>query len=172
MMLITRPFLLCSLLKGKELDQTPKQPHFDRLARICVSSAEASLEVFEGMARGVLSSLVLVDFLFALQLLQVFLVAASLYRSAKHQNHARRCISVLREIGAFAYAKHLLPEILFQAQKSGLLDDDLGGVQLSSEPFISFDPVVEGSVESTLRYVYSSSKTSEPRLQNTHSKVG
>lgn len=148
--LVTRPFLLCSLLRAKELDGTPKQRHFDRFARICVSAAEASLGIFEGMAHGVLSSLVLVDFFFALQVLQVLMVASSLSSpSVNYQNLVRRCVNSLKAIGAFGYPKHMLPEPLFQAQKFALLDGGReGGLPSSPGPFCSpATTAVEGGME-------------------------
>ena len=143
-MLVARPFLLCSLLRKDELHGTAKQPHFDRLARTCVSAAEASLDIFEGLAHGVLSSIVLLDFLFSLQVLQVVLVASSLYPSANHRGRARRCISVLEAIGAFGFPKHMLPEILLEAQGFGILD----GIMENPPP-----PPLHGGPETTPRYL-------------------
>ncbi|CAI4218951.1 unnamed protein product [Parascedosporium putredinis] len=62
-MLVTRPFLLCQLLRGERVASSRKRQRFDQLARTCISAAESSLGIFEDMAQHkVASSLVMMDF--------------------------------------------------------------------------------------------------------------
>lgn len=122
--LVTRPFLLCRLLCGNKLADTLKRQYFDGLARTCVSAADASINIFEDMVRqSVVSSLVVGDFLVALQVLQVTLVASALYCPETHRGQARRCVGILRAIGSFGCPKHLLQETLYELQRLDLLDD-------------------------------------------------
>lgn len=162
-MLITRPFLLCNLLRGDELHGTPKKRHFDRLATTCASAASASLDIFEGMAYEVLSSLVLLDFLYALQVLQVILVASSLYPMVNQQGNAKRCISILKAISAFGFPKHMLPEILLEAQQFGLLDDVLED-QPTPRTLHGRHVVAIGNDETNSRYVLVTSQISNARV--------
>ena len=121
-MLVTRPFLLLSLLRRVELG-TLKQPTFDKLTRTCISAAESSLDILESMVQHkVVSSLVMLDFFLALQVLQVILAAFELYREASYQVHAKRCAGILLAIATSGYPKHLLPEPLFQLQECGLTE--------------------------------------------------
>lgn len=125
-MLVTRPFLLCSLLRGGELNGTPKLRYFEGLAKTCVSATEAAIDVLEIMlGQGTLSSLILFDFLFALQVTQLGLTASGLFGSEAHNIHPQRCLNVLKKIGESGYPKQLLPETLYQLQKVGLRDDAL-----------------------------------------------
>src|SRR5690349_20956656 len=41
--LVSRPFLLCSLLRRTQLLQTSKMRHFEELSNVCVDAAEQSL---------------------------------------------------------------------------------------------------------------------------------
>ena len=125
-MLVTRPFLLCSLLRVNRLSDVRKRQYIDELARKCVSAAQASIEIFEDMVReSVVSSLVMMDFFFALQVVQVILAAAAVYCPETYKGEAKRCIAILRAIATSGYPKHLLPETLFQLQRAGVFDDAL-----------------------------------------------
>lgn len=151
-MLVTKPFLLCSLLRGNELAGTPKQPTFEKLARTCLSAAESSFHILESMVlHNVVSSLVVADYFFALQALQVLIAAHELYREGSYQDHIRRCLKILLAIGVSGYPKHLLPETLFQLQKYGLSEGAPVGTSLQRSPGPSYHPL--GSGESMLRYV-------------------
>lgn len=133
-MLVTKPFLLYSLLRGNELVETPKQPIFEQLASTCASAAESSLDILESMVlHKVVSSLVVVDFFFALQALQVILAACELYPVGSYEDHARRCMRILLAIGASGYPKHLLPETLYELQQCGLTEGANDGT-LSAQP--------------------------------------
>ncbi|RMJ09838.1 hypothetical protein CDV36_010537 [Fusarium kuroshium] len=142
--LVTRPFLLCRLLRGSELVGTGKQEYFDELAKTCVSAATTSIQIFDEMVNEAsVSSLLLFDFFLALAVLQVILVASTLFPSEDHQDNVRRCISILKAIGAHGCPKHLLPETLFELERLGLYhesddqshDPNTGPIQnLSSIP--------------------------------------
>lgn len=134
-MLVTRPFLLCSLLRGDELSGTPKLRYFEGLARTCVSATEAAIDVLEIMlGQDTLSSLILFDFLFALQVTQLGLTASGLFGSEAHKVHPQRCVNILKKIGESGYPKQLLPETLYQLQKVGLNDEALPDNGISAFP--------------------------------------
>lgn len=139
MMLVTKPFLLCNLLQGIERAETAKQRIFSSLAKTCVSAAESSFEVLESMVlHKVASSLVMADYLFALQALQVIVAACGLYHMDGHQARAKQCLRILLAISVSGYPKHLIPETLFQLQQCGLAEDveETANTMLQpSEPF-------------------------------------
>ncbi|KAF5552816.1 Zn(II)2Cys6 transcription factor (Eurofung) [Fusarium napiforme] len=155
MMLVTKPFLLCNLLQGIEHVETVKQPIFATLAKTCVSAAESSFEILESMVlHKVASSLVMADYLFALQALQVIVAACGLYHMDGHQARAKQCLRILLAISVSGYPKHLIPETLFQLQQCGLAEgveetsnitlqppEPLGYPQMVTEPLqrISLD---------------------------------
>lgn len=152
-MLVTRPFLLCMLLRGSELANTPKKQYFDGFSRLCVSAAEASIDIFEDMVpQGLVSSLVLIDFFFALHVVQVILAASALYCPETHQAQAKRCVAILKAIGSFGCPKHLLPETLFELQQVGLLDDLDSRVYTDELPNGLLNTSFEGSSLKDTRY--------------------
>ncbi|VTT81633.1 unnamed protein product [Fusarium fujikuroi] len=138
MMLVTKPFLLCNLLQGIEHVEAIKQPIFATLAKTCVSAAESTFEILESMVlHKVASSLVMADYLFALQALQVIHAACGLYHMDGHQARAKQCLRILLAISVSGYPKHLIPETLFQLQQCGLAEgvEDTSNIALQpSEP--------------------------------------
>ncbi|KAH7213155.1 hypothetical protein DER44DRAFT_692412, partial [Fusarium oxysporum] len=155
MMLVTKPFLLCNLLQGIEHVESAKRPIFATLAKTCVSAAESTFEILETMVlHKVASSLVMADYLFALQALQVIVAACGLYHMDGHQARAKQCLRILLAISVSGYPKHLIPETLFQLQQCGLAEgveetsnialqpsEPLGYPQMVTEPMqrISLD---------------------------------
>ncbi|RSL82331.1 hypothetical protein CEP51_005252 [Fusarium floridanum] len=123
--LVTRPFLLCRLLRGSELVDAGKQEYFDDLAKTCMSAATTSIQILGEMVnQACVSSLVLFDFFLALAVLQVILVASTLFPAEDHRDHVRRCVSILKAIGSYGCPKHLLPETLFELERLGLYNDN------------------------------------------------
>lgn len=148
-MLVTRPFLLCRLLRGSELVGTGKQEYFDDLAKTCVSAATTSIHILDEMVnQASVSSLVLSDFFLALAVLQVILVASALFPAEDHQHHVRRCISILKAIGAHGCPKHLLPETLFELERLGIYSGNGGQSHDScAEPLESLNDLPEPTNE-------------------------
>ncbi|KAL2206876.1 hypothetical protein CC79DRAFT_1358677 [Sarocladium strictum] len=131
LMLVTKPFLLCNLLRGHEIDST-KQSIFAEFSTTCLSAAESSLDIMESMVlHTAVSSLLVMDFYLALQTLQIFLAACGLFQGDVYQNRSRRCLKVLVAIGVSGFPKHLLPETLFQVQQFGIGEDGDDGNQLA-----------------------------------------
>lgn len=162
-MLVTRPFLLCQLLRGDRIASSRKRQRFNQLARTCISAAEASLGIFEDMAQHkVASSLVMMDFFFALQVVQVILVAAALYCRQTYRKKAIRCIDILHAIATTGYPRHLLPETLFELRQVGLTKDppneNISSGGDNGNPGSSID-------EKAQEYVIQSAR-SEARLQS------
>ncbi|KAJ4029350.1 hypothetical protein NW758_013579 [Fusarium oxysporum] len=160
-MLVTKPFLLCNLLQGIEHVETVKQPIFATLAKTCVSAAESTFEILESMVlHKVASSLVMADYLFALQALQVIVAACGLYHMDGHQARAKQCLRILLAISVSGYPKHLIPETLFQLQQCGLAEgveetsnitlqpsESLGYPQMVTEPLQRYVVVYQTSIE-------------------------
>lgn len=121
MILVTRPFLICILLHLEQLRSSQKLAHFEELAKVCVTAAEQSLGVVNAMAANrLLSSLMLFDFYFTLDLLQIFVIASSIQGREQHQGHASTCFTILQSLSARGHQRRLLPEIVFQLQNLGL----------------------------------------------------
>jgi hypothetical protein len=113
--LVSRPILLCSLLRRKHLQPNSKLRYFEELSSVCLDAAEQSLNILQRMVEDrLLSSVVVSDFYYALELIQVFLIAFALDRSEKHLNHARNCLEVLQSMESFGYCQKMLPEVLNQ----------------------------------------------------------
>ncbi|RKL39295.1 hypothetical protein BFJ72_g6767 [Fusarium proliferatum] len=145
MMLVTKPFLLCNLLQGIEHVETVKQPIFATLAKTCVSAAESTFEILESMVlHKVASSLVMADYLFALQALQVIVAACGLYHMDGHQARAKQCLRILLAISVSGYPKHLIPETLFQLQQCGLAEgvEDTSNITLQPSEALGYPQMV------------------------------
>jgi hypothetical protein len=153
-MLVTRPFLLCRLLRGSELVDIDKREYFDNLSKTCVSAATTSIHILDEMVnQASISSLVLSDFFLALAVLQVILVASTLFPAEDNQHHVRRCISILKANGAHGCPKHLLPETLFELERLGLYSDNDGQSHDScTEPLQSLNDLPEPTSDD-FRYV-------------------
>lgn len=153
MMLVTKPFLLCNLLQGIEHVEAIKQPIFATLAKTCVSAAESTFEILESMVlHKVASSLVMADYLFALQALQVIVAACGLYHMDGHQARAKQCLRILLAISVSGYPKHLIPETLFQLQQCGLAEgvEDTSNITLQPSEALGYPQMV---TEPLQRYV-------------------
>ncbi|RBA09065.1 hypothetical protein FPRO05_07345 [Fusarium proliferatum] len=145
MMLVTKPFLLCNLLQGIEHVEAVKQPIFATLAKTCVSAAESTFEILESMVlHKVASSLVMADYLFALQALQVIVAACGLYHMDGHQARAKQCLRILLAISVSGYPKHLIPETLFQLQQCGLAEgvEDTSNITLQPSEALGYPQMV------------------------------
>ncbi|KAF5700197.1 hypothetical protein FGLOB1_10920 [Fusarium globosum] len=145
MMLVTKPFLLCNLLQGIEHVERVKQPIFATLAKTCVSAAESTFEILESMVlHKVASSLVMADYLFGLQALQVIVAACGLYHMDGHQARAKQCLRILLAISVSGYPKHLIPETLFQLQQCGLAEgvEDTSNITLQPSEALGYPQMV------------------------------
>lgn len=119
--LVTRPFLLCSILRSKQLQECFKLAQFERLGNICVEAAVQSHSILQSMAKDrLLSSAEVSDFHFLLELLQVFLLAYMLQKLEGSQDRVRSCMEMLQSLGSAGYCKRLLPEVLNQIKSSGI----------------------------------------------------
>ncbi|KAF4333078.1 hypothetical protein FBEOM_13115 [Fusarium beomiforme] len=150
MMLVTKPFLLCNLLQGIEHVETVKQPIFSSLAKTCVSAAESSFAILESMVlHKVASSLVMADYLFALQALQVIVAACGLYHMDGHQARAKQCLRILLAISVSGYPKHLIPETLFQLQQCGLAEgvEETSNIVLQPSESLSYPQKIPDQLE-------------------------
>ena len=134
--LITRPFLICILFRSAQLQASQRLKHFEELAKICVAAAEQSLVVLEVMANSQLTSnLIMFDFYFTLDLLQIFIIASLIQGSKQHQDHSRSCFAILQSLSASGHQKLLMPEVVFQLQKLGLAT----ATHATADPFSAFN---------------------------------
>ncbi|KAH7553331.1 hypothetical protein J3E72DRAFT_374571 [Bipolaris maydis] len=71
----------------------------------------------------VISCLVIDDFFFTLQCLQVVLAGCGLFHADGYQFRVKQCLKILLAISVSGYPKQLLPEPLYQLQQGGLAED-------------------------------------------------
>lgn len=123
-MLITKPFLLDNLLEGSGHVEPVKQALFTKFAKVCLSAAESTIEILENMVfHQVVSYLVMDDFFFSLQCLQVILAGCGLFHADGYQARVKQCLRILLVISVSGYPKQLLLEPLYQLQQCGLAED-------------------------------------------------
>lgn len=143
-MLVSRPFLFCIFLRRTQLQQTSRLKHFEEISGLCIDAAEKSLEIQQKMMEErLLSSALVADFYYSLDVLQVLLVAYSLYRSEKHLNNTRRCLEVLKTMGSSGYCQKMLPEVLNQLRDWGVFSsssENLGNFQELDTFFADMEP--------------------------------
>jgi hypothetical protein len=122
-MFVSRPFLLCLLLRRTQLQQTSRLKYFEEISGFCVDAAEKSLEIQRSMVEEhLLSSVLVADFYYALDLLQIFLVAYSLDGLKKHVKNAKNCLEVLKSMGSSGYCQKMIPEVFNQLKDWGILN--------------------------------------------------
>ena len=118
-MLITKPFLLCALMRRDHGEDTVKRKHFEEWTTLCTDAALQSLILLESLAQeGFLSNLVLLDFYYALEVFQVYHAAFALRKLPAYQENAQRCAKILQAVGSAGILKQLLPEIHLQQQRA------------------------------------------------------
>lgn len=125
-MLVTRPFLLCNLLRQKQLKHSSKMTHFRDLGKTCIDAAAESLVILRSMASdGLLSSVIMADFYYSLELLQIFSIAYALENVDTWRENATSCLEILQDVGRAGSPKRMLPEILIQLRKLGFISGSL-----------------------------------------------
>lgn len=128
--LVTRPFLLCMLLRRKELQGSTKLDQFEKLGKICIDAAIQSLTILLKMAEDYLLSCVVVsDFYFALELLQVLSTAHALQVGEGIEQQIHSCVEVLKLLGSGGYCKMLLPEVIYQMTNCNGFQGIFGGAE-------------------------------------------
>lgn len=121
-MLISRPFMLHSLLACKNVGRSSSLKCFEELGNVCLDAAEHSLDILQQMvAKKLLSSIVVSDFYYALELVQLFLIALALDPSEKHLENVRSSLGILQAMESFGFCRRMLPEVLNQLKDWGVL---------------------------------------------------
>ncbi|KAJ5414319.1 hypothetical protein N7509_000946 [Penicillium cosmopolitanum] len=97
--LSSRPFLLCSLLRREQLQQNSNSRSFEEFSDICIGAAGHSLTILQKMMdEHTLSSLLISDFYFVLDLIQILLVAFALRGSQSFLHQATNVPETLNEL--------------------------------------------------------------------------
>lgn len=97
--------------------------YFDELGNICINAAEQSLALLQKMKEeGLLSTILVADFYYALDTFQIFLIAHALYKQEKYVENVRKSLEVLQSMGSSGYCQNMLPEVLNQVKSWGILD--------------------------------------------------
>lgn len=122
--LATRPFLLCSVLRQADLDSPEKKRCYDELATICIDAAQNSLNVLKMMAdEGLISSLLNSEFLYVLELVQCFLIAYTKTKREEHIRSVRACLTVLKSMDEIGWVQKARPETILQLKELGIVDN-------------------------------------------------
>ncbi|ETN46375.1 uncharacterized protein HMPREF1541_00559 [Cyphellophora europaea CBS 101466] len=123
--LATRPFLLCSVLRQADLDEADKKRCYDELAGICIDAAQNSLNVLKMMGdEGLISSLLQSEFLYILELVQCFLIAFTKTKEENHIRSVRACLTVLKSMDDIGLVQKARPETILQLKELGIVDGD------------------------------------------------
>ncbi|KGO45884.1 hypothetical protein PEX2_038760 [Penicillium expansum] len=124
-LLITRPFLLYDVICQKTMYGRGKLQALEPLSALCVSSAENMLSILvEMVAEGTFSRLVALDFLFALDVLQVLLSAFALSKGDKELANVRKCLQVIQAIGTAGYGEKMISEVIFELVQWGMIPNN------------------------------------------------
>ena len=122
--LATRPFLLCSVLRHDRIQDTQKRRCYDELSNICIDAAQRSLRVLQMMAdESLLTSLIPSEFNYVLQLIQIFLVAFARDQSDAHIAKVRTGLSILESMDDIGWTARARPEVINQLRECGVLDE-------------------------------------------------
>jgi hypothetical protein len=127
--LATRPFLLCSVIRQSDLASSPEKKRrcYDELASICIDAAQNSLNVLKMMAdEGLISSLLNSEFLYVLELVQCFLIAYTKTRRDEHIRSVRTCLTVLKSMDEIGWVQKARPETILQLKELGIGDNPDG----------------------------------------------
>jgi hypothetical protein len=123
--LVTRPFLLYAVLRGKHIVGAEKRHWFEQLVATCINAAERSLGILKYMnEEKVLSSLVNSDCSCLLELIQIFLLALAKTGVQTHREQVRSCLKVLHTMENIGWTKQALPEVTRQLRECGILDSE------------------------------------------------
>ncbi|KPI38713.1 uncharacterized protein AB675_5719 [Cyphellophora attinorum] len=119
--LATRPFLLCSVLRAADLDSPEKRRCYDELSNICIDAAQNSLSVLKMMSdEHILSSLLFSEFVYVLELVQCFLIAYSKTKQDEHIRSVRTCMTILKAMEEVGWVQKARPEVMLQLQELGI----------------------------------------------------
>ena len=128
--LATRPFLLCNLVKRDFLRDPQKKKCYDELSNICLDAAAHSLDVLQMLARErLLSSLLPSIFNYVLELVQLFLVAFAREHSEQFIQNIRACVQVFESMDNVGWTARARPEVMSQLREYGIL-----AIQGDTEP--------------------------------------
>lgn len=121
--LATRSFLLCSVLRREELKDHDKMTKFHDLSHICIEAAEKSFRIFQDMQRdGTISSRLPLDFSYALELIQIFLTADAFSHLERHIDSVRDLLQILQSMDVVGWCEKALPEVEAQLHDNGVLE--------------------------------------------------
>ena len=119
--LATRPFLLCSVIRAADLDSPEKRRCYDELSNICIDAVQNSLSVLKMMSdEHILSSLLFSEFVYVLELVQCCLIAYSKTKNEDHVRNTRLCLSILKSMDEVGWVQKARPEVMLQLQELGI----------------------------------------------------
>jgi hypothetical protein len=145
--LATRPFLLCSVLRRDQLQEGQKRKCYEELTNICIDAAQNSLSVLQTMGnQGLLSSLLPSEFNYILELVQIFLIAFARDQHEEHIFKVRTCLSILNSMNDIGWTQKARPEVVNQLRESGVLDDEVD-YATSAQEFTNFLTEAENPVD-------------------------
>lgn len=122
--LATRSFLLCSVLRREELKSHEKMTKFHDLGHVCIEAAEKSFRILQDMQRDdTISSRLPLDFNYMLELVQIFLTADAFSHLEKHIDSVKDLVQILRSMDTVGWCEKARPEVEAQLQNNGVLEN-------------------------------------------------
>ncbi|KAJ5395121.1 uncharacterized protein N7487_009424 [Penicillium crustosum] len=157
-LLITRPFLLYDVICQKTMYGRGKLQALEPLSTLCVSSAEHMLSILvEMVAECTFSRLIALDFLFALDILQVLLSAFALSKGDKELANIRKCLQVLQTIGTAGYGEKMISEVIFELVQWGMIPSNSAPSQSEQSGEVSVTGL--DTVNDTYNFLFGMSDT-------------
>lgn len=153
-MLVSRPFLLYSILRREQLHQNSYPRSFEEFSDVCIDAARQSMFILQKMMKEqTLSSLLISDFYFVLDLIQILLLAFALRGSQDFLHQASECLQMLKSMSLSGYCQRMFPETLGELREWGVLsghidkssalqNQEISGVEMGPENGL-YDAYVE-----------------------------
>lgn len=126
-MLLTQPFLLYLVLRGKSLKQ-PKKTWFEKLGEICIDAARNAVVVLKCMrAEGSLSSLTTFDCTCALKMIMIFSLDIARKEDgdgAEVREAIERTVEVLADMEHVGFVKSVVEELPARLEMLGIKEKE------------------------------------------------
>ena len=147
--LATRPFLLCSVVRKDRLQDSQKKKCYDELSNICLDAAAHSLDALQLLANErLLTSLIPSVFNYVLELVQLFLVALVRDKVVQYVENIRACVRVLESMDDVGWTSRARPEVMSQLRECGILVDGMRSeAATASQGFSAFLAGGENNVD-------------------------
>ena len=137
-MLVSRPFLLYSILRREQLQQNSNPRSFEEFSDVCIGAAGQSMFILQKMMKEqTLSNLLISDFYFVLDLIQILLLSFALRGSQDFLHQASECLQMLKSMSSSGYCQRMFPETLGELREWGVLSAHVDNSSALQHPDMS-----------------------------------